>query len=369
MSAVHAPPPYPIDDVPPAKADDKDAGLGTSMKRSASQQLLDGLQNATLGPNQRMTGQAEFKSPRAATRDPQQRPLATLLGLIAALSVVASVIITSATDTKASELPNLLVDVATGQRGPWSAQDNVAAVAAGLLSLLGLVVVDFTICASVCADATGRWFLLHALGNLVVAGLSVPDILYWWANPAGAMSVAYCKTLPSIGCTDWPTCLIVAMHIYHMLAYKLSGDDLFHHLLFVPLIGGVNFAYAWGVTGNILSFFISGLPGGVDYLMLSLVKMGKMNSYTEKRINCSINTWIRSPGITAFVTIVLGSWSQARSAGETKDLMPPWLMATCCLIIFFNGQFYAQRVIGNYYIRKAQDYAKQGKMKVDLHNS
>ena len=34
-----------------------------------------------------------------------------------------------------------------------------------------------------------------------------------------------------------------------------------------------------------------------------------------------------------------------------------------------TGQYYAQRVIGNYYIRKAQDYQKRGITRVDLHAS
>ena len=49
--------------------------------------------------------------------------------------------------------------------------------------------------------------------------------------------------------------------------------------------------------------------------------------------------------------------------------MPAWLFFASCAVIFFNGQFYAQRVIGNYYIRKAQDYQKRGIKYVDLHAS
>ena len=367
---------YPVQPKPAATHDGhrddavvEPAGEGKGMTRSVSQQMLDGLRDATLGPNQRMHQPSVPGRPAKRAEDPEQRPLSFLLSLIAALSVCASVLLVWTTSTEASELPTLLFDVALGRRGPWSAQDNVAGVAALLLSLIYLVVVDFTVCAAVCTDAAGRWFLLHAIGNLVVAALSLPDLFNWWANPGGALSIGYCTELPFPGCSDWPTVLIVAMHIYHMLAFRLSGDDLFHHLLFVPLIGGVNFAYAWGVAGNILSFFISGLPGGVDYLMLAAVKSGRLSSYTEKRVNCSINTWIRGPGITAFCTIVLGAWSQARHAGEAQDLMPPPLFFTACAIIFFNGQFYAQRVIGNYYIRKAQDYTKRGITKVDLHNS
>jgi hypothetical protein len=41
----------------------------------------------------------------------------------------------------------------------------------------------------------------------------------------------------------------------------------------VPVIGGLHFIYPWGAAGNILAFFLSGFPGGVDYFMLSLVKV------------------------------------------------------------------------------------------------
>ena len=103
--------------------------------------------------------------------------------------------------------------------------------------------------------------------------------------------------------------------------------------------------------------------------MLAAVKSGKLAAYTEKRINCSINTWIRGPGISGFCAIVISVWIRPYPGTPASDLMPWYLFATTIAIIFFNGQFYAQRVIGNYYIRKAQDYAKRGITYVDLHAS
>jgi hypothetical protein len=212
------------------------------MKRNLSAQLLDGLSDAALGPNQRMTGQAAGVGNPKQSRDPQQRPLLNLLGLISGLSVVASVLIVALTDTPADALPALAADVLTFRRVPANAQDNVAAVVAFLASLVPLVFVDYTVCAAVCSDAGGRWFLLHALGNLVVAGLALPDFYFWAKEPPLALSSAYCEQLPFPGCSDWPTCIIIAMHVYHMVSFKLSSDDLFHHLLFVPLIGGIKCA-------------------------------------------------------------------------------------------------------------------------------
>ena len=183
-------------------------------------------------------------------------------------------------------------------------------VIAIVMSLPPLVLVDYTICAACCPNPGARWFLLHALGNFVVAVLCVPDFVHTAHNPPAAMSVAYCASLPSYGqgllapCSDWPTCIIIAMHLYHMLSFQLDANDMFHHLLFVPIIGGMNFFYPNGAVANILSFFISGLPGGVSYLLLAMVKTGHVSAFSEKRVSCSINTWLRGSMVNA------PSWQQ-----------------------------------------------------------
>ena len=91
--------------------------------------------------------------------------------------------------------------------------------------------------------------------------------------------------------------------------------------------------------------------------MLSLVKAGYMDSLLEKRINCSINTWIRGPGITMFVTIATAMWMK----GENANSLSPYIFVPSMMIAMYNGQYYAQRVIGNYYIKKALALQKEGK--------
>ena len=235
------------------------------LPRAASEQLLDALKDSTLGPNQR----ARFKKGVSilSQPDPTQRPLAVLLMWILVLSMLtlAFILKLSGSAIELEELPGLVVDVMLLRRVPVCAQDNVAASVACFLCLWPLALVDYMVCARLFSDAGARWFLLHALGNLVVAVLSLPDFYYYARNPPAALAVSYCRSLPVTpighGCSDLPTCLIVAMHIYHMISFRLSAVDLFHHLLFVPLIGGIRFVYPWGTAGNLLSFFISGLPG------------------------------------------------------------------------------------------------------------
>lgn len=70
-----------------------------------------------------------------------------------------------------------------------------------------------------------------------------------------------------------------------------------------------------------------------------------------------------------FCTLCTACWLKPVDGTPTRDLMPWYLFVPCCATIFFNGQYYAQRVIGNYYIKKAQDCSKRGIEKVELHAS
>ena len=106
-----------------------------------------------------------------------------------------------------------------------------------------------------------------------------------------------------------------------------------------------------------------------DYMLLAAVKAGRVSPITEKRLNCSINTWLRGPGITTFCALCVACWMHPHELTAPDEKMPWYFFVPVIFIIFFNGQYYAQRVIGNYYIRKAQDYHKRGIYTVDLHAS
>lgn len=346
--------------------------------RTPSEQLLEGLKDSMLGPNQRMSGQAAAKA-RAVSSSPPPKSLAGLfLSVLAVVVAVSGVLAWSGELDGAAGFSALVSDVATLRRTPWSAQDNIAAAVAFVLSLFVLVAIDLLVCARVCRDTGARWFLLHALGNLIVAVAAIPDFLNAARDPVMSISVAYCRDIRgatsgafSIAtCSDLPTCLIIGMHVYHMLAFHLNAEDMWHHIVFVPIVGAIHFLYPFGASGNILCFFISGFPGGLDYLMLAAVKSGRLASFTEKRINCSINTWIRGPGMTFHCSLAFFCWLKPAAGTPPEHLMPGWLMVMVGVVVFFNGQFYAQRVIGNYYIRKQEEHTKRGlKGPVDLHAS
>jgi hypothetical protein len=47
----------------------------------------------------------------------------------------------------------------------------------------------------------------------------------------------------------------------------------------------------FGPVANFTNFFVCGVPGGLDYLMLALVKHGKILPLTEKYYNNILNVW------------------------------------------------------------------------------
>ena len=300
-----------------------------------------------------------------------RNPLALVVSLYAAAWVVTFAAILLLTDDKTNveSLPTLVYDVMFLNRVPSTAQDRPAAAVLTLLLVVPLYFTDVLICQRLCRHIASHWFLLHALANFAVVGLALPDFVAAKNHPMAMLSVKHCSTLAFPACADIPVCLIIAIHAYHMLSFSLSSDDLFHHLVFVPLIGGMRFFYPWGAGGNILPFFISGLPGGIDYILLTLVKEGYMSSLKEKRINCSINTWLRLPGIVGYLVLTIANWLSPLPGTPPDDLMPAWMLFAMCSLIFFNGGHYAQRVIGNYYMTLQRENKKKGIDRAELHTS
>ena len=173
-------------------------------------------------------GSPELRKQAASSSEAEHRSLFRLLLLCAALFAAACVVVVALTDTTVAQLPQLLRDVASFRRTPCTAMDNAAAVspprrqlpcsrppdarqppaaahathatgdcdrhgnaAPRAHRLHGVLPIPLTrtrtltltlsnpnpdpnthreqVCAACCPNPGARWFLLHALGNFVVA--------------------------------------------------------------------------------------------------------------------------------------------------------------------------------------------------------
>jgi len=133
----------------------------------------------------------------------------------------------------------------------------------------------------------GRYQILHATGNLVAVILTYEGTIKAFIDP--------------IHCLDGEAGLhglivATAIHIYHVIAFQpLPYLEWLHHILMIGIVVPITFQYARGTIVDYCLFFINGLPGGIDYFMLFLIKNNWCERTTEKRVNAALNTWCRTP--------------------------------------------------------------------------
>ena len=181
--------------------------------------------------------------------------------------------------------------------------------------------------------SNARYFALHALVNACVVTGTIPDLIKSFLEP---------KTSMEGQCNVYPVYMILSLFVYHIACFpNVPYDEWWHHLLFGIGIGGVGLHYCPGPLSNSLAFFISGLPGGLDYAMLAGVKDGVLKPNTEKFVNAWFNTWVRGPGltITGFTMYVASKY------GQTS--MHPLAALVVGGLSFFNGNYYAARVLAS----------------------
>jgi hypothetical protein len=109
----------------------------------------------------------------------------------------------------------------------WSPVGNVIAI-------FVLMLFDYT----VGSKTKARWFAVHAFANALVCLAGARAFFTTLYDPLHALdSEKYSDTSFFGTGTPWPLIIINACHLYHMIGFKLTAADYFHHLLFVPTIG------------------------------------------------------------------------------------------------------------------------------------
>jgi len=224
------------------------------------------------------------------------------------------------------------------------------------LGLLALITVYHRVIAK---GKAGDWFETHAFANAITVVFALPAMFQWLCDPISVVTLTNATTPPDMLGENWwtPSVLfhsnnhwailsIIAVHTYHCIAFNLSKQDIFHHFMFVPTIGVYGgYCMAWGPLRNCVAFFISGLPGGIDYITLVLVKRKKVSKLFQKRLASKINIWFRGPGIgvlmpfTCYVAIVMGKLD------GTAEIIKVTIIALLCA---FNGLHYMEQAVRNY---------------------
>jgi hypothetical protein len=182
----------------------------------------------------------------------------------------------------------------------------------------------------------GIYYLLHTLHNGVIVYSTYNEVYkcltdYHYIINSG-------KNIFALQC-------VFALHFYHIVIYwrKFRFDDWLHHILMIGIalpIGAYTDSKA--LLGYSL-FFMTGLPGGIDYLLLFFTRNGWLDKKYEKEINTWLNVWIRSPGCISHATLTSILISSQRVI-YSIDWISGFLVA--CLT-YWNGQYFMRQVVEN----------------------
>lgn len=183
-----------------------------------------------------------------------------------------------------------------------------------------------------------RWFVLHTFANAFVVYSVIDDLYYLLLNPIMAFN-----RVPDYNALN----LTVALHFYHAVFFKnLQFIDWVHHIL---MMGVAILSYgcppAVIIATNGLLFFLNGLPGGIDYLLLTLVKYKIIHPLREKELNSYLNVWIRSPGT------LIGAHNMYLTTIYANYYPSFYVKVLIMVILVWNAQYFTNRVVGNYYTK------------------
>ena len=181
--------------------------------------------------------------------------------------------------------------------------------------------------------STARWFQLHSAINFLISYLIRDDIYSFIFYPLYAIKVN----------TDFKVVYyIIYLHSYHFFIKKLQLIELIHHVLFV-FMGVLPCIFFWNY--NIINLWIlsgCGLPGAIEYFMLSLVKKDMLSCKRQKYISANINNYMRLP-------IAMYGLSLTYIAYMEKIIYCNSIfLIYICILIYTNGTFFNKVAIENY---------------------
>ncbi len=187
-----------------------------------------------------------------------------------------------------------------------------------------------------------RWYLMHFITNMYIV----------WHTSADMLSVVMNPLININHPINNPMFIVSALHLYHMISFykKMTFDDWWHHILNCFVVTILTYYYKLGIMINYFLFYMCGLPGGIDYGLLTLNELGIISRMREKSINRYLNMWIRLPGV--MYGCVIG-WI-AIMTNNSGGLSPLVVMFIGCLNLY-NSIYFATLVTQNYGYHKCME--------------
>lgn len=176
------------------------------------------------------------------------------------------------------------------------------------------------------------WYLIHSISNIYITYLCLEPISYILHDPIYHL----------INPTKYyiTTILIIFLHLYHILFFNCTKDDLFHHYIFVSIGSITIFYFENGYFSAFAHFFVCGFPGAIDYFFLFLYQFGCIYKETRLKVAMFLNVWIRSPGLSIVATFSIINFIYSK-----KYIINIIEFILQLFITIGNGQMYLKEVV------------------------
>ena len=189
-----------------------------------------------------------------------------------------------------------------------------------------------------------RYFVLHALFNFWVVYRVLPDTIITFTT--------FSTNMKSINDSAKDTIIgVMIFHVHHLLvSWKdLILSDKLHHIISAFITPLIAFLMPERIVAT-SNFFMCGLPGGIDYLLLTMEKYNLISTITEKRINCFLNLCLRLPGQFICSTFLIIHLINSNLFFENIFFYYIIIFGMCLHTI--NSIYYADLVVRNYEQKK-----------------
>ena len=187
----------------------------------------------------------------------------------------------------------------------------------------------------------GRYFALHTLVNALIIAYVWRDTVYVLTCP-NLYETNSCAHAGTPCANKLALDLTIAIHLWHAFAYALKPIDWIHHIP-AYVVCAMGIVTPQGPVLNLSMFALMGLPGGLDYAMLTLIKLNLLHPRVEKDYNQSLNVWLRCPiaMLSAFIHFG-GVYNHPEHFTGTGHK----IMQLCVgLHHFWNGGFFMHRTV------------------------
>ena len=145
-----------------------------------------------------------------------------------------------------------------------------------------------------------RWYILHIFINILCFITSFSGIYLTIKNIHTSLNpIKFAEPYTIewfIGPTSpIPSLIVASGHIYHLIFFTTSKSDIYHHLFFALTMTTINMIGDFGLCRNSVSFILCGLPGIIEYTIMSLYKLGFMRKKIMRYLVTLMHCLLRLP--------------------------------------------------------------------------